>query len=212
MPQIHSMIRRIAAGLFALALVGGCVSSTRLTHVYQDPAYGGGPFKKIMVLGLGSEGAMSKSFEDIFVAELRSRGVDAVPGYLAVPEGQEGSREAIEQAARAAGADAFLVARLVKSEKETQYSPGYSSTIPAVGYYNNFYGFYSAAVTYAPAQTFQYEVVTVETNLWDVATNKLVWSGTSQTFAPGSVSQEAPGFAKLIINELSERKLLSAKP
>jgi hypothetical protein len=55
-------------------------------------------------------------------------------------------------------------------------------------------------------------VVTVETNLWDVASNKLVWSGTTQTFAPGSVNQEAPGFAKLIIDALAERKLLPAKP
>jgi hypothetical protein len=212
MAHTRSTLRRVAAALLPLLLLAACAPSTKLVNVWQDPAYNSGPFKKVMVLGLGADGAMSRTFEDIFAAELKRRGVDAIPGYTAVPEGQQASREAIEKAARGAGADAFLVARLVKSEKETQYSPGYSSAIPAVGYYNNFYGYYNAAVTYAPAVSYQYEVVTVETNLWDVASNKLVWSGTTQTFAPGSVNQEAPGFAKLIIDALAERKLLPAKP
>ena len=211
MAHTLSITRRIATVFLPLLLLTACASSTKLVNVWQDPAYSSGPFKKIIVLGLGSDGAMSQTFEDIFAAELKRRGVEAIPGYTLLPQGQQTSREAMEQAAKNAGADGFLVARLVKTDKETQYEPGYTPTIPGVGYYNNFYGYYSAAVTYAPPVTYQYEVVTVETNLWDVRTDKLVWSGTTQTFAPGSVSQEAPGFAKLIVNALAERKMIPAK-
>jgi hypothetical protein len=213
MAHTDPIIRRMAASILVL-LLAACASSTKLVNVWQDPAYSSGPFKKIIVLGLGADGAMSKTFEDIFAAELKRRGVDAVPGYTVVPEGRQASREAIEEAARNAGADGFLVAKLVKADKETQYSAGYSPANQIAGYNNNFYGYYSAEVTYSPPVAYQYEVVTVETNLWDVKTNKLVWAGTTQTFAPGSVSQEAPGFAKLIIDSLASRSLIpaTAKP
>jgi hypothetical protein len=194
-----------------LLLLAACASSTKLVNVWHDPSYSGGSFKKIMVLGLGSDGGTSQTFEDIFAAELKRRGVEAVPGHTLFPRDQQPSREAIEQAAKSVGADGFLVARLVKTDKETQFPPGYTPVIPGIGY-NDFYGYYSAAATYTPPPAgYQYEVVTVETNLWDVGSQKLVWAGTTQTFAPGSVGREAPGFAKLIIDSLAANKLIAAK-
>ncbi len=211
--------RGFLVGLPALLLVS-CVTSTSLVNVWEDPAYKGGPFKKIIVFGLAADGGMSRAFEDIFAAELTQHGVEGIPGHTVVPEGEQADREAIEKAARAAGADGFLLARLVKTAKESQNAPGYTPAVPpdlstmpgGIGYYNNnFYGYYGAAYIYSPPASYQYEVVTVETNLWDVRTEKLVWSGTTQTFAPGSVSREAPGFAKLIVNTLAARDLVPVK-
>jgi hypothetical protein len=54
-------------------------------------------------------------------------------------------------------------------------------------------------------------VVTVETDLWDARSDKRVWSATSQTFAPGSVTKEAPGFARVILDSLAKRGLVPAK-
>jgi hypothetical protein len=212
MAHTPSLVHRLAAAFLTSVLVAACATSTKLVNVWNDPAYTGGPFKKIIVLGLGADGATSKTFEDIFAAELQRQGVEAIPGHNLFPKDQQPTREAIEQAAKNVSADGFLVARLVKTDKETQYTTGYSPTVPpGVGYYNNFYGYYTAAVTYTPPIAYQYEVVTVETNLWDVRTGKLVWTATTETFAPGTVNQEAPGFAKLIINALAERKLVPAK-
>lgn len=203
-----SVFGRVVAVILPALLLAACATSTNLVNVWEDPAYRGGPFQKVIVLGLGAEGT-SQTFEDIFAAELTRRGVAGVPGHTLFPQGEQPSREAIEKAAKDAGADGFLVARLVKSDKEAQQLPGYSPTVvPGVGYYNNFYGYYTAAVTYNPPVAYQYEVVTVETNLWDVRTGKLVWAGTTQTFAPGSVNQEAPGFARVIIDALAQRKLV----
>jgi hypothetical protein len=212
MAHTPSIVHRLAAAVLPLLLLAACASSTKLVNVWQDPGYSGGPLKKIIVMGLGSEGVTSQTFEDIFAAELKRRGVEGIPGHTLFPQDRQPSREAIEQTAKNIGADGILVARLVKTDKETQYNPGYSPSVPpGLGYYNNFYGYYSAAVTYTPPTSYQYEVVTIETNLWDVRTDKLVWAGTTQTFAPGSVKQEAPGFAQLIINALAERKLIPAK-
>jgi len=55
----------------------------------------------------------------------------------------------------------------------------------------------------------QYDVATVETNLYDVKTKRVVWSGTTQTFNPSSVAKETPGFAKIIIGQLAARGLIA---
>jgi hypothetical protein len=220
MAPSRPVIQGFAAVLLTLLLLASCAStSTSLKNEWEEPGYSGGPFKRIIVFGLGADGALSRTFEDIFTMELKQRGVDAVPGYTVVPDGEQATRENIEKAAKAAGADGFLVARLVKTDKETQYGAGYMPTmaadmgpVPAIGMYNSFYGYYSASVTYSPPTAYRYEMVTVETNLWDVRTEKLVWSATTQTFAPGSVAREAPGFAKVIIASLAKRGLLPAQP
>jgi len=219
MAPSRSIIQHVAAVLLPLFLLASCASSsTSLKNVWEEPAYSGGPFKRIIVFGLGADGVLSHTFEDVFAGELKLRGVEAIPGYTVVPEGEQATRENIEKAAKTAGADGFLVARLVKTDKETQYAPGYMINTEAnmardqsIGMYNSFYGYNTAAVTYAPPTAYQYEVVTVETNLWDVKSEKLVWSATSQTFAPGSVAREAPGFAKVIIESLAKRGLVPAK-
>jgi len=219
MAPIRPILQRIAAVLLPLLLVASCAStSTSLKNVWDDPDYSGGPFKRIIVFGIGADGAMSHTFEEVFTAALKQRGVEGIPGYTVVPEGEQPTRENIEKAAKAAGADGFLVARLMKTDRETQYSPGYLPTrpadigpVPAIGMYNSFYGYYGAAVTYAPPSATDFEVVTVETNLWDVKTEKRVWSATSQTFAPGNVAKEAPVFSKVIIDALAKRGLLPAK-
>jgi hypothetical protein len=54
----------------------------------------------------------------------------------------------------------------------------------------------------------QYDVVIVETTLFDTRTKRLVWSATSQTVEPASVQQEAPAFADTIIGALQKAGLL----
>ena len=56
---------------------------------------------------------------------------------------------------------------------------------------------------YDPPQIYTYDVVTAETNLFDAASDTLIWSGTTQTFAPRDVKKDAREFASVIIKALS---------
>jgi hypothetical protein len=223
MSMSFKLSRRVF-GSAVLALFLASCSTSSLVNVWEDPAYKGGPFKRIIVIGLGADGTMSRTFEDIFAAQLNEQGVQGIAGHTIIPEESHADKAAIGKAAQEAGADGFLLARLVKSEKSAQTAPGYNAALPLIAettagysaklpvtYNNNFYGYYDAVYTYSAPTTLEYDVVTVESNLWDARTEKLVWSGTTQTFAPGSVSQEAPGFAKLIIKQLASRNLLPVK-
>ena len=46
------------------------------------------------------------------------------------------------------------------------------------------------------------------TRLFNVATKRLVWVGTTETFNPKTVAAETPGFADVIIGQLAARGLV----
>jgi hypothetical protein len=61
----------------------------------------------------------------------------------------------------------------------------------------------------AMPKVMSYDVANVETSLFDVKTQRLVWAGTTQTFNPSTVAKETPGFADLIVRQLGARGLIA---
>jgi len=80
------MFRWLALVAGALILAG-CASTT-LQSVWRDPAYAGGPFKRVFVVGLSAkDGTARRVLEDVMVAKLKAGGVDAVPGWQYLADG-----------------------------------------------------------------------------------------------------------------------------
>jgi len=51
----------------------------------------------------------------------------------------------------------------------------------------------------------------LETNLYDVKTEKLIWSGQSETFSRDSKDQIIKDVIKAVINDLQKNKLIAPK-
>jgi hypothetical protein len=103
------------------------------------------------------------------------------------------------------GADGVLVVRMVKREQQTQVSPTYPAARPS-----GFYGGYSGAWTgyYEPATVYQYDIVTLESSLYSPAQQKLVWSATTESFAPTDLKKEIASFSDIIIGALRKQKIV----
>lgn len=196
--------------LAAFLLLGAGCASTTLTSVWRDPSYSGGPFRTVLVMGISKEAGIRRIFEDEFSAKLRSVGVTAIPSYTLISQDGEAARAELDAAIAKAGAQGVLVTRLLRIERRTDYAPGYSRAVPAVGYYRNFHGYYAsswAPLAYSP-QRIDYDIVALETNLWRPQGGELVWSGTTESFAPSDVRQATQEFADVIIKALREQKLI----
>ena len=193
--------------LAVLVFVAGCASTT-LQSEWRDPAYSAGPFRKIFVIGLSARDVTARRvFEDVMVSRLIAAGVQAVPAWQYV-NGEGQAPEGVNSGAvESTGADAVLMARLVAIDKQISVNPVMVPG-PAYGWYGPYAGWYSGWYAYPSVQ--QYDVVYVETTLFDTKTKRLVWSGTSRTVDPASVQQEAPGFADTIIGALQKAGLLPA--
>ena len=172
----------VSALLAASILFAGC-ASTEIVNEWSNSAYKSRVFRKIIVLGVSKQASIRRTFEDEFVFQLKAAGHDAVPSYDYMPEDGQASESMLKQAVRKAGADAAIMARLIRVEQRRQVTPGYYQPIHPYG----FYGWYSSAWAgyYEPPRVYEYEVYTSETSLYDMVTNQIVWTGTAQTRAPG---------------------------
>jgi hypothetical protein len=201
---VQSAIRLALAATAALVLAG--CASTSIRSAWYDASYSGGPFRKILVVGVHGSLADTRVFEDIFAQKLRAAGVDGVPGYLALPAGVPPGDPVWNAAVEASGADGLLSVRLLRVDTRTQVS---TAMVAGPMMWGPYWGWWGPGYVAAPMVT-QYDVASVETNLWSVSTRRVVWAATTDTFNPTTVAQETPGFATLIIGQLVARGLVAA--
>jgi len=84
------------------------------------------------------------------------------------------------------------VTRVVDQETvQNYYPPTYSTVAAPSAYYGGWYGYYSLGYTYqtSPGYVEENKVFRVETNLYDLKGDKLMWSGLSETTL---ISGDAP--------------------
>jgi hypothetical protein len=195
--------------LIAAATLAGCAGPTRIVQQWQDPAYAGGPFKRVFVIGVTRGSTVRRVFEDAFCAELKARGVECVQSYTLVPEDGLAPRDRYDDAVRAARADSVFIARVLRVERRTEVVP----TSPAM--FGGAYGYYGAAwggplfMGYAsPPAVFQFDQAFVESRLFPVKGDQPVWTATSEVFAPSNPRTDSEDFARTMIQALAARKLL----
>ena len=189
--------------LTLITLVVAACAATTLTNSWKSPDYKGPALKKLLVVGVSKQSVTRRTFEDGFVGQLKAAGVEAVASYTLIPQDGQATEAELTKAVKDAGADGTLITRLVRIDKTVQYTP---AAPVGMGYYGGYAGAWGAY--YDPAMVTQTDTVVVETSLFGVDESKLLWSGTSQTFAPTSMKENLPGFAKVIIDALKKEKLI----
>ena len=195
----------IAALWLGVAALTGC-ATTSIRSAWFDPGYKGGPFKRILVAGISGNLTDRRVFEDSFSQKLKAVGVDGMPGYQYATEAARGTEAAWSAAIERSGADGLLLVQVLGVDTKTQIS---TMVIPAVGWgYGGYGGWWGPPPMMAVPEVSQYEVATVETQLFDVKTKRLVWAGTTETLNPTTVAKETPVFADVIIGQLAARGLV----
>lgn len=200
------MSRRIfAAG--ALMLLAACAATT-IRDSWYDTAYRGGPFRKLLVLGVSGDTAERRTFEDIMAARIAATGVDAIPAYRFLPESGKVPEAMLDQAVKASGADGLVMSRIRAIDRRIAVSTVMVPGPPFGPWGYNWYGWYSG--WYPAPDVRQYDIAIVETSVFAADTKRVVWAGMTETFQPTSVARDAPEFAAVIVKAMQERGLLPA--
>ena len=136
-----------------------------------------GKLENILVIGVTTRSTRRRVWEDKFAGALAAQGAKGVPSYTLIESSMELTRDIVERAIEGQGLDGVLVTRLVGiSQEETFRLPAdYEDDRGYIGYYDHAWretsgGYYA-----------QHTVFTLETNLYDVASGKLVWKMQSQS-------------------------------
>ena len=193
-----------AAGLVLLALILVACSSTVLRDSWRDPQFQREPLRNVLVIGVARSQSNRRVFEDGFVQALRAQGVEGTASYPLLPEDGAIPNERIKQAVARAAADAVLITRVLRVDRTVTVTPGYV----APGYPHGFYGWYSETWVAVPPMVDQYDVLTIESTLWDMRHERAVWSGTSESTEPKDVTTLTGELAKLLIARMKADKVL----
>ncbi|MGY3232052.1 hypothetical protein ACVWWJ_003536 [Luteibacter sp. HA06] len=182
------------AGIVVALLLSGCATYS-VTNEWKDPSWAGPPASNILVIGVARSDTMRRLFEDTFARDLVTAGVRAEASYAAIPPGHEGSAK-LGDVIRSTGSDAVLVTRIQRVEDRINVTP----SGPGPGY-GGFYGWYGGAWDNTPEVT-QTTVVTLETSLWDVRSQKLVWTVTTQGVARNDIPKATTELSKTLIPKM----------
>ena len=159
------------------ALFSASCASTTISDVWKDKTYKG-KAQKIVVIMVARTEYLRNMFEGRFVAELRGRGNNAIQSHKIVAFEQLPDKELVKSKIKSTDADTVLIARLVDSKTIAAYEPGAIHGVP-VAY--SYWGTYYDIVYVDYGYTGDIEVAYIETNLYDVKTEKLIWSARSKT-------------------------------
>lgn len=173
------------APVFLLLLTACASMELQPSLIWKDPSYQTVP-KKIMVIGVARQAVNRRVFEDEFVQQLRDHGADAIASYTVLPDELQNDRKAIADKVAELGADAVLITRRVSQKTVQTYIPG---TVyyppPHYGSWQDYYG-YGYDAMYTPGYVAEQELAVVESNLYDAASDKLVWASTTEIGKLGS--------------------------
>ncbi|MBK0368596.1 hypothetical protein [Flavobacterium agrisoli] len=177
--------------LITAALFVSCGSSTSVVTSWKDPSetIASQNFKKVMVVALMKDEATRRNTENRIAATNPSI---LHTSYQFLNETtQKMSQEEKLKVLHDENFDGVITMRLVSKEKETDYVPGttgvYYGGYPGYGgfyggAFGGWYGMYGTGF-YSPGYYDESTYYMIETNIFSLTKNKLLWTGTTKTLA-----------------------------
>ena len=163
----------------------------------------------ILVIGLTFEGNedVRKIFENSFVRHLKAVGIDAESSMDAIPSppDMELKKEQILKVVEKYNNDAVLITHLIG--EDTSYNYSASMPIWATSDYGMYYGYIYNTRGYSRSS----QTIRLATDLYDVKTEKLIWSGASETMNPDSYRQMFDALVDAVVKKLQKEDLISKK-
>lgn len=207
------MKKSLSLIVVAVLLLSGCMG-TKFSATWKDPDFKGQAYKKLMVVAMSDNASARGTVEDETTHFMKVKGINAVSGSDILPADRTAipkDKEVLKKKLIDGGYDAVLTVGLIDVKEETHYVQGTGYYNPmSYGYYGSFYGYYPHMYgsVYQPGYYSSSTVVYLETNLWDVNTGKLMWSGQSKSSDVSSIDKMANSYARSVVSELTGKGLL----
>jgi hypothetical protein len=206
--MLRTMKARIAVLAAASAL--GCTSTT-FQSSWKAP--GAGPLnfkgKKVAALVISKEEGVRYGAEDALAREITARGAVGVPAYGAIPKELTQDKEKAKEFLAKAGVVGVVAMRVVGKDQEISSSP---ATYYASPYYSTFWGggYYGYGWTgvYDPGYVRTDTIVAVETLVYSLEQDKLVWAGRSETTNPSKVGPFIQELTAAAASEMKKQGLI----
>jgi hypothetical protein len=185
-------------------------SANKLTSSWKNESLGQYQTDTVLVVGLSKDETKRRIYEDTFVTSLTAAGVKAVPSYTVSKQSMEPSEKALREMLTKSHATAVLITHMI-DQKETEFYQRSAPLVGTRGYYGHtLYGYYPFIWnSISPAGSYVNKIkVMLETNLYDVKTESLLWSARSESTDPVMTRKYYQELIDLFLNDLKIDNLL----
>ena len=202
---IHTIVATLALSAAAVA------AGPKFTSTWKAPDAANTSFagKKVAALIISDDQSLRVSGEEALVRELAAVGLpQGVASYRIVP------REELRDPAKAkgwyerSGVDGVVAMRLVKADTRKTWSPSTWSS----PYYSTLWGYYGygwgSLYVYDPGTTRSDLVAVIETLVFSVPQDKLLWAGVTETTNPKDANRVIKDIVVSTVKEMTKQGLV----
>jgi hypothetical protein len=193
-------MKRLFLSLFVGIALASCTPSTLLVKSWSDPVatVTPGPGNKTLILAMVKDEGSRRIIEDELAK--RMKGSAVVSYSFLVPEIlNQANVDYLAQKLKEGNYTHVLMMRLANVEEETSYVPGTTSV-----YYGGYGRYYSYGAGYYtnPGYYTTDKNYFVETTVFSVEPDKLLWTGTTKTVNPSRVERTVNDIADAVVEKM----------
>ncbi len=207
--KIFKIRKQIVPLILCMTLLSSC-SASKLLSTWESESAAQFKTSKILVIGVAKNETKRRIYEDTFTDSLISMKVDAVPSYSTSKQVIEPTEEHLREAIQKSGCDSVLITHMVGASEKDFYQPNSmivgSNDIRNYGLYG-YYPFIYRSV-YSSGSYITKTKVMLETSLYDVATEKRIWSARSESIDPVMTRKYYQQLINLFLSDLESKKIL----
>jgi hypothetical protein len=179
----------------------------------------GKSFHKVFVVAMTADVDVKARMENDIAAAIAKKGYQVVKSMDVLPidikNPRKPTKEEIVEKVKASGCDAALITAVLKKDESIAYteggttyskSPEYTWGNSYYGYYNHWYQTTSTSSYYTNDKTY-----IMQTNLYDVASEELMWSVQSDVVNPSSLEHFSKSYMNGLVKKMKAGGILKKK-
>jgi hypothetical protein len=195
-------MKNLILSALVVATLVSCGPSTKIEKSWMEPGASvtASAPNKTLVIAMVKDETSRRVIEDHLVKRI---GGTSVSSYTLVSTDmlKEASDEALKKIVTDGKFTHILLMRLADVEKETSYVPG--TTTSFYGGYGRYYG-YGAGMYSSPGYYTTDKNYFVETTVYSINPDKLIWTGTTKTVNPSKLEKTVNDIADVVAEKMKK--------
>jgi len=198
--------------LMAGSLIGG--SKVKFTQTWKNPDAKPDSWKgkKVAAFVRPFDMSFKKGAEQALARELTKRGAIGVPGHTVLPASANEDKETVKRYLQEAGVKAAVIITVVNFKNDVVGSPGQPySIVPTttLSGFSDFYALYGFHGPSAPATLDAKLTLIVETMLFSLEQDKLLWKGATKNANVKEIDEAVMKLAEEVGKELKKEGMVA---
>src|SRR5580765_4231211 len=195
-------MRNLILSLIVISTLVSCGPSTKIEKSWMEPGASvtASAPNKVLMIAMVKDETSRRVIEDHLVKRASGTGVASYT-LVSTDMLKQASDEALKKIVTDGKFTHIILMRLADVEKETSYVPG--TTTSFYGGYGRYYG-YGAVMYSSPGYYTTDKNYFVETTVYSINPDKLLWTGTTKTVNPSKVEKTVNDIADVVAEKMKK--------